>query len=103
MLLDTRNKNIYSLGWIIQRFSRYIKNSLIVPLPEPQECVFNKLCTMSENFNLNLNIFSPLVLEKKISHVAEWLERRRKHLVIVTSPVRIPLWDVGVGPSDETV
>jgi hypothetical protein len=35
--------------------------------------------------------------------VAQWLELRRKDLVILTSPVRIPLWDVGVGYSDETV
>ena len=35
--------------------------------------------------------------------VAQWLERRRKDLLILASPVRIPLWDMGVGPSDETV
>jgi hypothetical protein len=35
--------------------------------------------------------------------VAQRLEWRRKDLMILTSPVRIPLWDVGTGPSDETV
>jgi hypothetical protein len=34
--------------------------------------------------------------------VAQWLERRRKDLMIFASPVRIPLWDVGAGLSDET-
>jgi hypothetical protein len=35
--------------------------------------------------------------------MAQWLERRRKDLVIPASPDQIPLWDVGAGPSDETV
>jgi hypothetical protein len=34
--------------------------------------------------------------------VVQWLERRRKDLVILAFPVRILLWDVGVGRSDET-
>ena len=37
------------------------------------------------------------------ARMAQWLERRRKDLIILASPVRIPLWDVGAGPSDETV
>jgi hypothetical protein len=36
------------------------------------------------------------------ARVAQWLKRRRKDLVILVSPVRIPQWDVGAGPSDET-
>jgi hypothetical protein len=35
--------------------------------------------------------------------VAQWLERRRKDLVILASPVQIPLWDVGADRLDETV
>jgi hypothetical protein len=35
--------------------------------------------------------------------VAQWLEQRREDLMILTSLVRIRLWDVGAGPSDETV
>jgi hypothetical protein len=31
------------------------------------------------------------------------LERQRKDLMILSSRVRIPLWDLGTGPSDETV
>jgi hypothetical protein len=42
-------------------------------------------------------------VECKAARVAQWLEQRRKDLVILASPVRIPLWDVGVGPSDATV
>jgi hypothetical protein len=38
-----------------------------------------------------------------VVRVAQWLERRLKDLMILASPVRIPLWDVGAGPSDETV
>jgi hypothetical protein len=37
------------------------------------------------------------------ARVVQWLERRLKDLVILASPVRMPLWDVGSGPSDETV
>jgi hypothetical protein len=37
------------------------------------------------------------------ARVAQWLERRRKDLVILASPVRNPLWDVGASPLDETV
>jgi hypothetical protein len=43
------------------------------------------------------------VLTLEVARVAQWLERRRKDLVIIASLVRIPLWDVGAGPSDETV
>jgi hypothetical protein len=43
------------------------------------------------------------ILIKQAARVAQWLERRRKDLVILASLVRIPLWDVGAGPSDETV
>jgi hypothetical protein len=39
----------------------------------------------------------------EVARVAQWLERRRKGLMIVASPVRISLWKVGAGPSDETV
>jgi hypothetical protein len=39
----------------------------------------------------------------KAVRVVQWLERRRKDLVILASPVRILLWDVGVGLSEETV
>ena len=35
--------------------------------------------------------------------MAQWLEQRHKDLVIFASLVQIPLWDVGAGPSDETV
>jgi hypothetical protein len=39
-----------------------------------------------------------------INHnVAQWLERRRKDLMVIASPVRIQLWDVGAGLSDETI
>jgi hypothetical protein len=37
------------------------------------------------------------------ARVAEWLERRYKDMAILASPVRIPLWDMGAGLSDETV
>jgi hypothetical protein len=30
-------------------------------------------------------------------------DRRRKDLVTLASPVRIPMWDVGAGPLDEIV
>jgi hypothetical protein len=35
--------------------------------------------------------------------VVQWLERRHKDLVILESLVRIPLWDISDGPSDENV
>jgi hypothetical protein len=38
----------------------------------------------------------------KAARVVQWLERRRRNLMILASLVRIPLWDVGAGPSDET-
>jgi hypothetical protein len=38
----------------------------------------------------------------KVAREAQWLERRRKDLVILASPVRIPLWDLAAGPSDDT-
>jgi hypothetical protein len=37
------------------------------------------------------------------ARMAQLLERMRKDLVIFTSRIWIPLWDVGAGPSDETV
>jgi hypothetical protein len=40
---------------------------------------------------------------KGAARVAQWLERRRKDLVILASPVQILVWDVDAGPSDETV
>jgi hypothetical protein len=36
------------------------------------------------------------------ARVAQRLEQKRKDLVILASPVQIPLWDVGASPSDET-
>jgi hypothetical protein len=39
----------------------------------------------------------------EVAKVAQWLDRRRKDLMILTSRLRIPLWDVDAGPSDETV
>jgi hypothetical protein len=48
--------------------------------------------------------FLPRVtIQEKVARVTLWLERRRKDLVIFASPVQIPLWDVGAGPSDKTV
>jgi hypothetical protein len=38
-----------------------------------------------------------------IARLAEWYEWRRKDLMILASRVRVLLWDVGAGPSDETV
>jgi hypothetical protein len=35
--------------------------------------------------------------------VSDYKERRRKDVVILAFSVRIPLWDVGACPSDETV
>jgi hypothetical protein len=37
------------------------------------------------------------------ARVTQWLEQRYKDLVVLTSQVRIPLWDMGASPSDETV
>jgi hypothetical protein len=37
------------------------------------------------------------------AHMAQWLERRCKNLVILESLVRIPLLDVGAGPSNEII
>jgi hypothetical protein len=38
-----------------------------------------------------------------VARVAQRLERPHTDLMIFTSQVRIPLWDVRAGPSDETV
>jgi hypothetical protein len=38
----------------------------------------------------------------KATGVAQCFEQRYKDLMIVASLVRIPLWDMGAGPSDET-
>jgi hypothetical protein len=38
-----------------------------------------------------------------IARLAQWLERQRKDLVILTSRVRIPLSEMDAVPSDETV
>jgi hypothetical protein len=43
----------------------------------------------------------PLLIQ--VACVAQWLDRKRKDLVILASTVRITLWDMGVGLSDETV
>jgi hypothetical protein len=45
---------------------------------------------LNENYSLKL-------LTKQAASVAQWSERRR-NLVILVSPVRIPLWKVGAGP-----
>jgi hypothetical protein len=34
--------------------------------------------------------------------VAQWLEQRRKDLVILVSPVRIPLWEMGAGVTERS-
>jgi hypothetical protein len=47
--------------------------------------------------------YSFISKDQIVAHVAQWLERWRKDLVVRASPVRISLWDVGVGLSDETV
>jgi hypothetical protein len=39
----------------------------------------------------------------KVARVAQWLEQRRKDMMILASRIQIPLWDVGSGLSDETV
>jgi hypothetical protein len=39
----------------------------------------------------------------QIVRVVQWLERRRNDLMIVSSRIRIALWDVDAGLSDETV
>jgi hypothetical protein len=39
----------------------------------------------------------------KVARMVQWLEQWRKDLMILASWVRIQLWDVGVGLSDETV
>jgi hypothetical protein len=38
----------------------------------------------------------------EVARMEQWLERRRKDLILA-SLVRIPQWDVGAGPYDETV
>jgi hypothetical protein len=38
-----------------------------------------------------------------VPRVAQWLEQRRKDLVILATSVRIPLRDVGASLSDETI
>jgi hypothetical protein len=38
-----------------------------------------------------------------VTGVVVWLEQRRKDLMILTSRIRIPLWDVSAGHADETV
>jgi hypothetical protein len=42
-------------------------------------------------------------LIKKITAMVQWLERWHKDLMILASQVQIPLLDMGVGLSDETV
>jgi hypothetical protein len=37
------------------------------------------------------------------ARMAQWLKPRSKDLMILTSPVRIPLWNVSAGPSDDTL
>jgi hypothetical protein len=61
MLLDTRNKNIYSLGWRI----RYNTCPLLCPHQAPRGDDFNKLAfllSMSENVYINLSFMGQLVL-----------------------------------------
>jgi hypothetical protein len=52
-----------------------------------------------------LKIISLVVslIQNVSARVAQWLEQRRNDLMIFASPVQIPLWDVGAGPSDDTV
>jgi hypothetical protein len=62
---------------------------------------------MKSNYIISAAAFYVYVLMDMIKYiiavrVAQWLERRRSDLVILASPVRIPLWDVGAVPSDET-
>jgi hypothetical protein len=61
-------------------------------------CHFFSDDTPSPNQILVLSNF-----ENSIARVVQWLERRRKDLMILASLVRIPLLDVGAGPSDESV
>jgi hypothetical protein len=39
----------------------------------------------------------------QVIHMAQRLERRCKDIDDYDSWIRIPLWDVGIDPSDETV
>jgi hypothetical protein len=50
--------------------------------------------------------YTPLACESgRLQHarVVQWLERRRKDMVILKWRVQIPLWNVGAGSSDETI
>jgi hypothetical protein len=39
----------------------------------------------------------------EVVRVAQWLQRRRKDLMTLALRIRIPVWDVSAGLSDETV
>jgi hypothetical protein len=67
---------------------------------KPGEVRFDKLLIKGAGLAKQskfLNYLSIIMLPLA-AHVVQWLKQRRKDLVILASPVHIPLWDMGAGP-----
>jgi hypothetical protein len=70
--------------------------------PSQSGSLSTQLAWISWKNNLKLK-FSSIWAVYNWARVAQWLEWRCKDMMILASPVRIPLWDVGAVHSDETV
>jgi hypothetical protein len=80
--------------------TQYLKCSFFNPLSIISLCI----CIFLRIFLIENESFSKL-LAKIFPHISwiSFIEQWRKDLMILSSRVRISLWDVGAGPSDETV
>jgi hypothetical protein len=65
--------------------------------------LLNDTCIQIERHFIYSLLKHVFIYVQIVVRVAQWLEWRHRDLMILASQVRISMWDVGAGLSDETV